>query len=232
MSCSDLKSQRPLRIAIIASTGGSVYRETCLRSEWLRTRIQIMISDRACGAVDAANTLGHKVILHRYDSAQAFSERVHEELERHRIDLAISFYTRRFEEPLLSTYQGRLFNFHPSLLPACPGLHGFEDTIASGARLLGSTVHLVDANIDAGLPILQSHFYRAPKETLPETRHRLFIQQCKSLLQVIRWQEAARIRPSSEFVEVIGSELGDGEFSPALDAEDALTLSIPYIASC
>jgi phosphoribosylglycinamide formyltransferase 1 len=53
----------------------------------------------------------------------------------------------------LERYPNRVVNVHPTLLPAFPGRHSVEAAVASGVRVHGVTVHLVDAGIDTG-PIL------------------------------------------------------------------------------
>lgn len=60
----------------------------------------------------------------------------------------------------------RIINIHPSLLPAYPGLNGYERAFADGVRLSGVTVHLVDAGLDTGLPLLQSAFAREESDSL------------------------------------------------------------------
>jgi phosphoribosylglycinamide formyltransferase 1 len=48
-----------------------------------------------------------------------------------------------------------VINVHPSLLPAFPGLHAIEQAIEYGVKVVGVTVHMVDAGVDTGPVILQ-----------------------------------------------------------------------------
>src|SRR5690606_6028504 len=130
----------------------------------------------------------------------SFSSKLLSVLADSKIDVLISFYTRLLVGQLLDEVEGRIINFHPSILTACPGMRGFEDSVQSGARILGSTVHFVDSGIDSGKPLLQTHFYRAPGMDSEELRDRIFVQQCKSLVQVVRWFEEGRIRIEKEMV--------------------------------
>ncbi|MDA1381029.1 formyltransferase family protein [Plesiomonas shigelloides subsp. oncorhynchi] len=72
--------------------------------------------------------------------------------------LFISFYTRLLSDVFLKAHPHRVINFHPSILPACPGMDGFGDTLKSGALFIGSTVHFIDEGMDTGKPILQAAF--------------------------------------------------------------------------
>lgn len=60
----------------------------------------------------------------------------------------------------------KVMNVHPSLLPAYPGLHGYERAFKDGVKISGVTVHLVDGGLDTGLPILQAPFLRDDGDTL------------------------------------------------------------------
>lgn len=67
-------------------------------------------------------------------------------------------------------WENRMFNLHPSLLPAYPGLQSFEKAYQEGAPL-GATVHKVITELDAGPILKQRKFQRASNES--ETRLRL-----------------------------------------------------------
>lgn len=60
----------------------------------------------------------------------------------------------------------RVLNVHPSLLPAYPGLGGYERAFQDGVRLSGVTVHLVDGGLDTGPCVLQESFEREDGDDL------------------------------------------------------------------
>lgn len=69
-------------------------------------------------------------------------------------------YLRRLGPAVLSAYAGRLFNTHPSLLPAFGGygMYGIrvhEAVVASGVSQTGVTLHRVTADYDAGAIVAQ-----------------------------------------------------------------------------
>jgi phosphoribosylglycinamide formyltransferase 1 len=67
--------------------------------------------------------------------------------------VCLAGYVRLLTPLLVDTWEGRMLNIHPSLLPAFPGLHTHARAIAAGVKLHGCTVHLVTQQMDEG-PIL------------------------------------------------------------------------------
>lgn len=78
-------------------------------------------------------------------------------------------YRRLVGQGFLDFFAGqgfhRVLNVHPSLLPAYPGLGGYERAFRDGVKLSGVTVHLVDSGLDTGLPVLQESFAREEGDT-------------------------------------------------------------------
>ncbi len=63
-----------------------------------------------------------------------------------------------------------VLNTHPALLPAFPGAHAVADALAYGARVTGTTVHLVDAGVDTG-PIVAQRAVPIRADDTEETLH-------------------------------------------------------------
>ncbi len=67
--------------------------------------------------------------------------------------IALAGYMRILGEPFVHSWQGRMLNIHPSLLPKYKGLHTHERALAAGDSHGGCSVHLVTAELDDG-PVL------------------------------------------------------------------------------
>jgi phosphoribosylglycinamide formyltransferase-1 len=215
-----------MKLVIVASTGGSVMNQL-LDNEYFKSCLHSIVSDRECGAVKSAASHGVPSKIFPEKDKERFSGLVLAYLKAENIDYAISFYTRLFAGELLQEYRDRIVNLHPSLLPAFKGLHGFDDAIAYGVRWVGSTIHFIDENMDEGKIIQQTI---APVNTVKPiafTRHRIFEQQCRSLLQVVKWLEDGRILVEGSHVTIKGATYDDDEFSPALDFVEARELNVP-----
>lgn len=216
-----------LRCVIVVSTGGSVMNEL-LKNEWYKNQIHSVISDRKCPGIDKAEAHGVPTRILKEPCISDFCLRLREYLQENKIDYVFLFYTRLIVGPLLSEYEDHIINLHPSLLPSFKGMDGFGDTIAYGARYVGSTIHFIDENMDEGKIIMQTSHPVDKSMSVSLLRHIIFRHQCKSLLQVMNWLSKGRVVVEDGLVTVKGANYNNFEFSPALDFESAVKLEIPF----
>ena len=105
------------------------------------------------------------------DALDAAIERT---LKSHGVELvALAGYMKKLGPRTLGAYRNRVLNVHPALLPEFGGrgMHGdrvHAAVLASGDRVSGVTVHLVDEEYDHGLVISQAEVPVMPDDT-PET---------------------------------------------------------------
>ncbi|HEV2083302.1 MAG TPA: phosphoribosylglycinamide formyltransferase [Brevundimonas sp.] len=79
---------------------------------------------------------------------------IHAVLEAHGVEVvALAGYMRLLTPWLVSAWEGRMLNIHPSLLPRHPGLDTHGRALKAGDVEAGCTVHVVIDDVDAG-PIL------------------------------------------------------------------------------
>jgi phosphoribosylglycinamide formyltransferase-1 len=77
-------------------------------------------------------------------------EAVQKNLESYRItQIFLLGFMKLLPASFLDPWQGRIWNVHPSLLPAYPGLHSIERALADG-NPIGVTIHDVVPEMDAG----------------------------------------------------------------------------------
>ena len=211
---------RDLRLMAVASTGGAVLNET-LKHPLVRRSVRLLVTDRACEA--EAKAAAHGVPCRRIaeDDPGRFCAQLLAVCREEQIDYVISYYTRFYSQAFRDAYRDRIVNFHPSLLPAFKGMDGFGDTLAYHARLAGNTVEFIDQVMDEGKIILQTVFPVDPGVPVESLRHRVFVQQCRALIQVVSWLSQDRIRVRGREVLVSGARYEDPEYSPALDVDEA-----------
>lgn len=207
------------QIVFIGSTGGGVLSRLG-KHAFVRDMTIEAVSDRECGFLSVAETFGIPRVKIEAKDGRSFSDALYNRYLGKDNIFYISFYTKLFRGAFVTENRGRIFNCHPSLLPSFKGMKGFEDTIESGCRFMGCTLHLVDEGMDTGTSIIQAAIPINRALTLAENRHKVFLSQYYSTIQVLRWIYDGRlvISSSGEFA-ITGEEFAPSVFSPNLDAD-------------
>jgi len=110
-------------------------------------------------------------------------------LEQNKIEFIVSYrYRFLIKEPILTAFQNRVINLHPSLLPWCRGYYpnfwSFYDDTPRGV-----TIHQIDETIDTGNVIVQEELFFNDKNTLRETYdvcHHTMLSLFKENWEIIR----------------------------------------------
>ena len=217
----------PVRVVVVVS-GHARLVDVGLREDGLvRSQLQSMVSDRSCPAEDMARSHGVAVTRIVEPDNRLFSDALLAHCESIRADYVVLLFNRLLAGPLLERYRHRIVNFHPSLLPAFKGLRAVDEALDAGVRFIGTTVHFIDEEMDQGQIIMQTIQARDPEASRAEVADRQFEQMCKAFIQVCHWMQDDRLRVRDRAVDVVGAGFHDLEFSPALDAPEAIGLSPP-----
>jgi formyltetrahydrofolate-dependent phosphoribosylglycinamide formyltransferase len=70
--------------------------------------------------------------------------------------VALAGYMRLLTPEFVATWQGRLINIHPALLPSFKGLDTHRRALEAGVRIHGCTAHFVTREVDSGPIIAQA----------------------------------------------------------------------------
>jgi phosphoribosylglycinamide formyltransferase-1 len=105
-----------------------------------------------------------------------------EELQRAKVDLiALAGFMRVLKGEFLRTFEGRIINIHPSLLPSFPGLEAWKQALDYGVKVTGCSVHFVDAGVDSGpiiaqqtVPVLDSDTAESLHLRIQAAEHELY----------------------------------------------------------
>ncbi len=154
----------PLRIAVLGSGSGSNAQSLmeAIDAGTLNATMVCVLSDVANARIlDRARSRG---IPARHLSAEPFKTKLDGQAETRYLEtlagydtelIVLAGFMRIIKHGLLSAFAGRIVNIHPSLLPAFPGIHSWEQALAYGVKLAGCTVHFVDEGTDTGPIIVQ-----------------------------------------------------------------------------
>ena len=161
----DVLSEKRCRVAVLASGKGSNFAamaEACRRDE-IPARVVCLITDNPdAPALELARS--YDIEAHTFEpptkkpGLPAETENKIVALCRGlEVDLvALAGFMRILKGPLLTEYEGRIMNIHPSLLPSFKGLHAARQALEYGVTVAGCTVHFVDRSVDGGVIIVQA----------------------------------------------------------------------------
>lgn len=91
--------------------------------------------------------------------------------------LCLAGFMRILTPDFIRTFDGRMLNIHPSLLPKYPGLHTHQRALDAGDAEAGCTVHEVTADLDAGPILGQSRVPVSPQDTEATLAARVLAQE-------------------------------------------------------
>lgn len=102
--------------------------------------------------------------------------------------LCLAGYTLLLGPKLVQTFQNRILNIHPSLLPAFKGLRAQKQALEAGVKRTGCTVHVVTEALDDGPILLQQSVEVLEDDTeeslsarLRPVEHRVYVEVLKGL---------------------------------------------------
>jgi phosphoribosylglycinamide formyltransferase-1 len=159
-------------------------------------RVTLVIADRAdaAGLASARDFGAATATLLPAAGAAAFEAELAATLDAHGPDaIALAGFMRILSADFVARYLGRMFNIHPSLLPAYRGLHTHRRVLAAGEREHGASVHFVTAELDGGPVILQSRLGVRPGEAEAELAARVLRTEHVIYPQALDWFAQRRL---------------------------------------
>ena len=131
-------------------------------------------------------------------------------LEEEQIDLIIlAGYLAIVSEKLISKYENKIINIHPSLIPSfCGegfyGIHVHEACFKRGCKVSGATVHFVSAVVDGGPIILQRSIDISDCSSPEEIQEKILLNiEHKILVEAVKLYCDNKLKVVNERVEII-----------------------------
>ena len=176
----------PLRIAVLASGRGSNLAALMERLD--QTVAIVAVASNRADAIALSRAREEEIETAVFPRGDDWGERDRELcawlLERD-VELVV---LAGFMEILTAEVVDRLpvINVHPSLLPAFPGLHAWEQALDAGADETGVTVHFVDTGLDTGPVIAQEPVPVREGDTPASLHERIQAVEHRLLPDVVR----------------------------------------------
>ncbi|MCX6145324.1 MAG: phosphoribosylglycinamide formyltransferase [Ignavibacteriales bacterium] len=156
-----------MNIGVFASGRGSNFQAilSAIERGILPARVTVLLSNKIdAGAFEIANAYSLPTVhlsQKQFADEALYAAAMLEVLRSHNVELiALAGYLKKIPTIVVREFRDRILNIHPALLPSFGGQgmyghHVHEAVLASGVKLSGATVHLVDEEYDRGPIVLQ-----------------------------------------------------------------------------
>ncbi|MBY0083809.1 phosphoribosylglycinamide formyltransferase [Brevibacillus sp. M2.1A] len=198
------------KLAIFASGSGSNFEaivQAVQDGRLTGVEVALLVCDKPGAKVlERAERLGIDTFVFQpkeYADKAAFEQEIVAQLQKREISLVVlAGYMRLVGDTLLSSYEGKIINLHPSLLPAFPGKDAIGQALAYGVKITGVTVHLVDAGLDTGPIIAQIPVAVQEADTAETLAARIHSVEHELLVKVIGFLAEERVKLEGRLVQL------------------------------
>ncbi|MED4585355.1 phosphoribosylglycinamide formyltransferase [Brevibacillus choshinensis] len=198
------------KVAIFASGSGSNFEAIvqAVQSGRLNgVEVSLLVCDKPGAKVlERAERLGIEAFVFQpkeFADKAAFEAEIVAQLRQRDVSLVVlAGYMRLVGETLLSSYESRIINLHPSLLPAFTGKDAVGQALAYGVKITGVTVHVVDAGLDTGPIIAQIPVAVLEDDTSETLAARIHEVEHGLLVEVISWLVDGRVKLDGRHVQL------------------------------
>ena len=123
--------------------------------------------------------------------------------------VCLAGFMRVLDTDFVASWQDRMINIHPSLLPSFRGLHAQQQALAAGVRFAGCTVHFVRPELDSGPIIGQAVVAVRPQDDEESLTARILAAEHRLYPLVLRLIAEGKVRVSGERVEIDSARVPD-----------------------
>lgn len=172
------------RLAVLISGRGTNLQSiiAAVKSGRLDAIIAIVISNRADApgllhTREAGIEIAH-LAPRDYRDRDAYDRAIVDLLKDRQVNLVcLAGFMRLVGPQILEAFPNAVLNIHPSLLPAFPGLDAQRQALDHGVRITGATVHVVNAELDAGPIVRQSAVPVLDDDTVETLAARILVEE-------------------------------------------------------
>ncbi|MCX8194766.1 MAG: phosphoribosylglycinamide formyltransferase [Candidatus Micrarchaeota archaeon] len=182
--------KRKFRIVVLASGRGSDFQSIIDANKRGEIDVEIagLITDNPqAKAIERAKENNIPAFAIEWATREELDRKIKEKLDELSPDLVVlAGYMKIIKsKELLSAYQGKIINIHPSLLPKYPGAHAQRDAFEAGEKVSGYTIHFVDESLDGGPIIYQEEVDISDCKTWEEAAAKILSREHVGLPKVV-----------------------------------------------
>lgn len=184
------------KIVFLCSGGGGTMKfvAECIQRRIISgCEVSAVIADRQCEALEYAklNNLENHIVEYSQSSPSSLQRA----LLQLKPDLIITTFHKIIDPLTVVFYSGKMINLHYSLLPAFKGKIGaatVRGAIDNGCKILGTTVHSVEKEVDSGCIISQNACPVCQSIDFAAVMDRVFRLGCLNLINAMAIMGVAR----------------------------------------
>lgn len=179
------------KILFLVSGNGGLLQTVINACEYeiLNAEIIGVITDKNCYALKRAEISGIPTLfLDRKSIGDLeFQKSIYYTIHGYNPDIIIMTFDSLLNKKIVEKFGNKIINVHPALLPAFKGFNGIDNTLKSGVRYGGATIHFIDKNMDEGVIIAQTVLPIPPDIAKEVYGTNIFKEIVKMLHQVVYW---------------------------------------------
>ena len=189
---------RKLNIGILASHGGSNLQaiiDACKAEIVIANPVVVISNNSKSGALERAKREGvpyFHISKSIYHDDIAVDYQITQKLLQYQVDLVVlAGYMKRLGERTLRTFENKIVNVHPSLLPKFggKGMYGIkihEAVLAAGEKKTGVTIHKVQEEYDQGEILAQVEIQIRENDTPCSLRDRVLLVEHNLYVETLK----------------------------------------------
>jgi len=181
--CDEMNEEREIRLGILGSTRGTdlQYLLEAKAKGWLNASIEVVVSNRKdAGILERAARYGIPTVRHGskgLSTRAEFDALVTKTLQEYNVDLVLLIgYMRILSDEFVETWENKVLNVHPSLLPEFAGgmdLNVHQEVLNANRRETGCTIHIVTSEVDGGPIVVQKRCKVLPSDDADSLKGRV-----------------------------------------------------------
>lgn len=195
-----------MRLGFLASHRGSNMQavlDACEAHTLAATPVVLVSNNRGSEAILRAQRAGMAThVLNRvtHPDPDVLDSAIHDALTAARCDvIVLAGFMKMIGPRVLRAFANRIINIHPALLPrhggkGMFGMHVHRSVIASGDRVSGVSVHLVDEEYDHGRVLAQAEVPVVPGDTPEALAERVLKKEHQFLPEVLSRIEKGELK--------------------------------------
>ena len=164
------------------------------RSGYLPAVVAVVLTDQwDAGALRIADQHGVKAVFVDPSglARDEYDRRLMEHLDACSVDMVVlTGYMRILSSSFVKHYRNRILNIHPALLPSFRGMDAFSQALDYGVKWTGTTVHIVDEDVDHGpivyqmpVPIRENDTHESLKARIQRAEYKAYPRAIKRFIE-------------------------------------------------